>query len=132
MILRAVIEGRCVPWQRTASYQGRNLTPKTQRAYQRYVATTVAMQSPAGWPADARYAVELIVYEPDARRRDLDNQAKTVLDALNGVLWADDSQIDVLAVVRRLDRERPRVEMCVAPMALSERDRASVTIEVGS
>lgn len=126
--LHCTIEGRCVPWQRTASWQGRKLTPKAQREYQRRVKATVAAARPHGWDTGMRYAVGLTVYEPDARRRDVDNQAKTVLDALNGVLWADDSSVDVLVVARRLDRARPRVELTVSPMTLTERD--SVTAQL--
>lgn len=129
--LAVIIEGRCVPWQRGATYQGRRLTPKAQREYQRAVrwAGMCALAERGGpWPDRSRFAVELVVYEPDARRRDLDNQAKTVLDAMNGVVWADDSQIDALTVVRRLDRERPRVEVLVA--ALREGESASVDIVI--
>jgi Holliday junction resolvase RusA-like endonuclease len=125
------VEGRCVPWQRTTSHAGRRLTPRAQRAYQRHVRATVAACTPLSWPRDMWYAVELVVYEPDARRRDLDNQAKTVVDALTGVLWDDDSQVDVLAIVRRLDRKQPRVVLGVAPLALSERDHVTVEITIG-
>jgi len=131
VILTATIEGRCVPWQRTASYQGRKLTPKTQRAYQRHVRAVLAAARPRRWPLDMRYAVEAIVYEPDARRRDLDNEVKTLADALNGTIWADDSQIDALAVLRRIDRDRPRVELTVAAMSLIERDAAKIDITIG-
>lgn len=130
--LAFVVEGRCVPWMRTASYGGRKLTPAKQRDYQRRTATSATMARGCGWPLDARYAVEIVVHEPDVRRRDLDNQAKTILDALNGVLWADDSSVDVLAVSRRLDRERPRVEVSVAAMTLTERDAVSVEIAIGT
>ncbi len=41
--------------------------------------------------------------EPESRklRGDLDNYAKTVLDALNGVAWKDDKQIKHLEVIAR-------------------------------
>lgn len=42
--------------------------------------------------------------EADTHRPDLDNCAGTVLDALNGVAWVDDSQIVCLA-----SRKLPRV-----------------------
>lgn len=59
---------------------------------------------------NGRYRVELVVAVPDARRRDLDNVAKVVLDAisdrkgdgLTGVLGAidNDYRVDQLSIVR--------------------------------
>lgn len=54
-----------------------------------------------GWEANAQFRrplytvplrVEIDLFWPDARRRDLDN-IKGLLDALTGVVWEDDSQI---------------------------------------
>lgn len=41
----------------------------------------------------------------DAPRGDVDNYAKSVLDALNGVLWDDDDQILKLTVTKRFTRQ---------------------------
>lgn len=64
--------------------------------------------------AGARLEVTLSVRFPDARRRDLDNVAKAILDGLNGVAYEDDSQVDALHVYR-LDTSKkdPRVEVRV-------------------
>lgn len=51
--------------------------------------------------------------EPDVYKPDCDNIAKLVLDALNGVAWADDTQVTVLNVFK-CDRVRNVSErMCV-------------------
>ena len=42
--------------------------------------------------------------------KDLDNLAKSVLDALTGILWKDDSQI-VKLVIEKVYGEIPRIEM---------------------
>ena len=111
------VPGAPVPWQRTATHAGRRLTPKRQRDYQRHVkacALEAHLRSASrGYPMcrSDRFAVELRVYSQDKRARDVDNLAKTVLDACTGVIWLDDAQIDALAVVRRIDREQPRVEV---------------------
>lgn len=68
---------------------------------------------PDGWPTDARYSLTIIPHFPDLRRRDLDNLEKTVGDALNGIIWDDDSQIDEVYKRRHLDRENPRVEITI-------------------
>lgn len=61
-------------------------------------------------PQDGPLAVTLWVFRP-ARRGDLDNSAKVLLDALNKVAWGDDKQIVELHLYRRDDKERPRVEV---------------------
>ena len=48
----------------------------------------------------ARYRVMLAFVACDRIRRDVDNLAKLVLDALNGHVWKDDWQIDELSVRR--------------------------------
>lgn len=50
-----------------------------------------------------RLCVEIDVFPPDNRRRDLDNVLKATLDALQHAgAYEDDSQIDVLVVRRRI------------------------------
>lgn len=43
--------------------------------------------------------------EPDVYKPDVDNVAKLVLDALNGVAWADDTQVTTLTV-QKFPRDR--------------------------
>lgn len=53
-------------------------------------------------PTTARLSVEIAVYPPDRRKRDLDNLPKAILDAITHAgLWEDDSQIDDLRIIRR-------------------------------
>lgn len=52
--------------------------------------------------------VELEFHLATARRVDVDNLAKLVLDALNGVVWRDDSLIAELRVSKGIDRVEPR------------------------
>lgn len=49
----------------------------------------------------ARLTVEVTLYPPDKRRRDIDNPAKALLDALaHARVFEDDSQIDRLVIMR--------------------------------
>lgn len=49
-----------------------------------------------------KIAVTIEVFQPDKRRRDLDNIAKAPLDALTHAgVWLDDSQIDELRLIRK-------------------------------
>jgi crossover junction endodeoxyribonuclease RusA len=65
------------------------------------------------WPCTAfvegeRLAVTIVLYPPNARRFDIDNRVKPILDALTGVgLWTDDWQVDDLRVSRRPHRIEP-------------------------
>ena len=52
------------------------------------------------WPTDVRYAVRIDLPGRTKPKGDVDNYAKGVLDALTGVLWKNDKQVDRLIVVR--------------------------------
>ena len=53
------------------------------------------------FPEDTRLLLEVIVYPPDKRKRDLDNYMKPLQDAITHAgLWDDDSQIDQLFIYR--------------------------------
>lgn len=52
------------------------------------------------WPLAGRLGVVIEAWPPNQRARDLDNLIKVVLDSGNQLLWADDSQIDDIRIVR--------------------------------
>lgn len=49
---------------------------------------------------DKRLMVQIRLFMPDKRRRDIDNYNKILLDSLTGFIWEDDSQIDILTISR--------------------------------
>jgi Holliday junction resolvase RusA-like endonuclease len=51
----------------------------------------------------------------DKRRRDLDNLSKAVCDALNGLLYLDDSQIVKLTITKTVDRDKVGVHIVARP-----------------
>ena len=55
--------------------------------------------------------MEIILFFKDKRRRDVDNYSKLVLDALEGVVYEDDKQIQKLTVEKRISVEDPRIEI---------------------
>ncbi len=83
------------------------------RAYRGDVETLVG--GPVYWRSGhaPRLRVEIELHPPDAKRRDVDNFAKQLLDALKHAgVYGDDSQIDDLRIVRdSIDRERPRARV---------------------
>lgn len=64
---------------------------------------------------DKCVAIELKFYrkfKPTSRNYgDFDNLAKAICDALNGVVYNDDSQIVRCVIEKRQDKENPRVEI---------------------
>lgn len=50
-------------------------------------------------------------------RGDLDNRVKQMLDALQGTVLNNDAQVWDLRLVRHLDRENPRLELTIHPIA---------------
>lgn len=109
------IPGPVVPWQRTASYKGRRITPQRQRDYQervRWCALQARQEQRHPWPMDAQYRVRVDCYR-DARRYDGDNALKSVNDAAQGVLWDDDFRVVDGRVVKHVDRKNPRTVVCV-------------------
>ncbi|MCG5538968.1 RusA family crossover junction endodeoxyribonuclease [Halorhodospira sp. 9622] len=87
----------------------RSLISRRGREYRGEVASAVVEALAEGRPAmmrraqdGARLEVTIEAYPPDRRRRDCDNFAKAVLDSLEHAgVYADDSQIDELHILRR-------------------------------
>ena len=85
----------------------------------RRVAAHALVAVPDGWPMDAAYSVKIEIYLPDRRRRDTDNVSKLVLDALTGVAWNDDAQVEDEDLRKSLDRENPRLVVTIETNASS-------------
>lgn len=98
--------------------------PSANRYWRSYNGTVVvsaeAQDYKAGVQLQARYArlqpfggdVAMYVHVYRAQRRgDLDNFAKVLGDALNGVMYHDDSQVVELHMWRHDDKAQPRVEV---------------------
>jgi crossover junction endodeoxyribonuclease RusA len=100
-----------LPWPPSANKIWRNLvirgTGRTVlsaqgRAYRDTVARIVMESTIARTLEGADLRVSVEAFPPDRRRRDLDNIAKALLDALTHAgVWADDSQVCSLHLERR-------------------------------
>lgn len=83
-----------------ASVRGRQILSLKGREYKTAVYAAVLS---AGRPATfaGRLSLEVVLYPPDKRRRDLDNSIKSLQDSLTAAqVYQDDSQIDRLMVQR--------------------------------
>lgn len=78
---------------------GRHLISEAGRKYREAVDAIVR---PMRLAMDDRLCVVIECYPPDRRKRDLDNIAKGLLDAMTHAgAWLDDEQIDDLRIIRR-------------------------------
>jgi len=98
-----------LPWPPTVNdYYGTRVVKKRQiryikakgRKFREDIEAAVAEQ--VGYlHLDDRLFVEVELFPPDDRRRDVDNYMKALLDAMTQAkIWEDDSQIDQLFIYR--------------------------------
>jgi len=74
---------------------------KKGRAFRDVCAECCVEQNAYGLLLTDRLQVDVILYPPDRRRRDLDNYMKALLDALTiAKVWEDDEQVDNLNIHR--------------------------------
>ncbi len=109
--LTFVVAGPVVPKQRPRfARNGHVYTPPKTRSYEMLVtlAAGAALRKHGEWDTTKRFALSLVLFMGDKRKRDLDNCAKAISDALNGVLYDDDAQIDELFAIRNYDKDNPR------------------------
>lgn len=120
------VPGPVVPKHRPRFTGGYAYTDSRTRKYEQHV-RVCAMQALEKWRGDhrrwnaaKRFILSISVYMPDKRKRDLDNCLKSISDALNGLLYDDDSQLDEIYAARFLDKEKPRVDVRIATLVGSE------------
>jgi len=94
-----------LPWPPTMNHyytvaRGRKILSRKGRIYKALVRGLLFTGSPgAVYPAE-RLALDVTLYPPRLGKWDLDNRAKPLLDAMNGLVYGDDSQLDRLTLVR--------------------------------
>ena len=95
-----------LPWPPTVnSYYkitkyGQRYLDKKVRPFRELVAESLSEQVP-GLALDDRLFLEVYLFPPDRRKRDLDNYMKGLLDAVTQAeMWVDDSLIDQLHIFR--------------------------------
>ena len=64
-----------------------------------------------GAPIDAPLVVTAYIYFGTKRRQDIDNFNKLFFDALSGIVWVDDSQVQELHLYKFYDKAEPRIDL---------------------
>jgi Holliday junction resolvase RusA-like endonuclease len=70
-------------------------------------------------PLDGNISLTLCFYRP-AKRGDLDNRIKILVDALQGHIYHNDSQVAEIHAYRYDDKTSPRVEVYITPVGADE------------
>lgn len=116
------VMGQPVPWQRTGGNGKRRFTPQRTRDYERTVSEIATIRRPFGWPyrsKDVLFGMVVRVFHGDRRRRDNDNCVKAIKDALNGIAYVDDHQVQQTYVVWEIDLENPRAEVTLVRLGVN-------------
>ena len=95
---------------------GRHLISAKGRAYQSDACAAIIEQlRRLPKPSSAPAAVEIVLFPPDARRRDIDNYNKALFDALTHAgIWEDDSQIKRMLVEWGPVTQKGKVEITIS------------------
>lgn len=91
MILSFVVLGPPVGKERPRVTPRGTFTPSKTRKYEATVKGMAQLHTPKGWPLDGRYRLHVKF----TGRCDGDNVRKSVADALEGVCYHNDRQIDI-------------------------------------
>ena len=96
---------------------GRHMVSADGRKYQSAACAAIIEQlRRLPKPSTEQAAVEITLYPPDARRRDLDNYNKALFDALTHAgVWEDDSQVKRMLVEWGPIVPKGRVEITITP-----------------
>lgn len=107
------VPGEPIPWKRARSVGRRRFTDPKDKAHRAEIA--LRARAAGARPITGEVCVELRFVRSTQRRVDIDNLAKSVLDALVGVAFVDDTQVSRL-VVTKLVGDSPRTECIVSPL----------------
>lgn len=91
---RLEYEGPPVPKGRPRVYQGHGVTPKRTRLAEARVRRLFREAYPDAEPLHGTVRLDAEFWMPQRGRPDRDNLLKLVQDALNGIAFDDDSQVD--------------------------------------
>lgn len=95
------VPGEPISWARAGRSGRRSFTPKRVRDAQAHITVEFWKAHPHHVPWDGDVSLSVQFFNANRRRRDIDNQLKLVMDALNGVVWVDDVEVQRVTAERR-------------------------------
>lgn len=116
-----VVPGRLITWKRTTSVRmpnGKVRRPNRaeMKAAKEAIGWRAVAARPQGWPLGRRYALGVLVHlRNHSGEGDLDRYINLVMDALQGVVYANDRQVDEFFRCAKLFGDgEPRTEVTIA------------------
>lgn len=114
--MKITIETNPVPLARPRFSNNRAYLPKRSRDYRELIQAATVLQLPKDFsPCEDEIVCRLKFYHKYKRSArisgDIDNHIKAVFDALQGILFKDDSQIVSCRADKYTDKKNPRVEI---------------------
>lgn len=109
--LAFTVYGQPLPKARPRIVGKRAYTPEKTKAWESQVAWVVRAAMGDIQPLTGDIGVSLVFHRVGKRRADLDNLTKAVLDALNGILYEDDKQVNKIEAAVQYKSNKPRVEI---------------------
>lgn len=114
---------------RFSSRSGRVYTPGATKDHQEAIASLarshIGISQPDG---EWAFGIRAVFYAQTHQRKDVDNMLKVVLDGLNKVAFADDSQVKEIMGWSLFDEVNPRTEMVVYRMHKIDRDKGTCVV----
>ncbi len=114
--LEMVVPGRPVPKARPRVGANGNVYTPRETAEAEGAVGWAAKVKVRGRKATGPLAVTAIFYVTGRRKGDIDNLLKTVLDGLNKIAYADDSQVVRAEALIVIDPANPRTEITVTQL----------------
>lgn len=117
-MLRFTIPGKPEPKGRPRRGKGGHFyTPQSTSDYEARVRSIARAIIPpdSGWPTLDHVEVVFDIYCESDAGGDIDNIEKAIMDGLNKTLYHDDKQVKSKVTRLRIDRDNPRVEVCIYP-----------------
>ena len=112
MKFRIEIEGKSAPRPRVGKYGVYN--PKSYTEYKDILSTMAKMAMAGSQPLEGDLTLSVVFGRKTRRRADIDNLLKGVMDALNKIVYLDDSQITSLQA-KKITAATPYIEVEVQP-----------------
>jgi len=92
-LLHFTVRGQPIPKARPVVANRRAFTPSKTVAWEQQVAWAARELMRDQPPLTDDLTVQLVFYRKGKRRADIDNLSKSILDAMNGIIFNDDRQI---------------------------------------
>lgn len=112
-MIRFEVATEPIPLARARFGHGRAYLPKRSREYRCRVAEAAREALNGREPITGELTCKLEFYRKYKRSAriagDIDNHVKAVLDALNGIAFADDAQVVSLTATKFTDKQKPRL-----------------------